>query len=399
MSEWEKKKLSCYVKIKHGFAFPGSGITNEETENILVTPGNFNYGGGFKTDKFKYFNGTIPPEYIFNGGEIIVTMTDLSQETDTLGFSAKVPKNQSKNYLHNQRVGLVSFLNKELYPDYCYWLMRTKDYQESIVNSASGTSIMHTSPDRIASYEALIPPLPEQQAIAEVLSSIDDKIELLHRNNKTLEEMAETLFRQWFVDLEFNSTINDVTDVLNGYAFKSAEFSSEGTNHVIKIKNIGGSSVNIYDCDRISEHTANKTNNKFKVCAGDILFAMTGAELGKMGIVGQTDKSLWLNQRVANIKDKVEGSRYLAYLALKSDLGQDFILNIASGSAQPNISGIDISRCPFPAISKEHIKEKSVGLKKLFDKLIHNLGQISVLNTTRDTLLPKLMSGQVIVNI
>lgn len=398
MSEWVKKKLSNYIKIKHGFAFPGTGITSEESENILVTPGNFNYGGGFKSDKFKFFNGIVPEEYIFKGGEIIVTMTDLSQETDTLGLSAKVPINENKNYLHNQRVGLVTFLNNEIHPDYCYWLMRTREYQESIVNSASGTSIMHTSPDRIASFEASFPPLPEQQAIAEVLSSLDDKIDLLHRNNKTLEALAETLFRQWFLDTEFNSTINDVAEVLNGYAFKSSEFSSEGKNYVIKIKNIGGSSVNISDCDRISDNTANKTNNKFKVLSGDVLFAMTGAELGKMGIVGSTTRSLWLNQRVGSIKDRFNGSRYLAYLALNSELGQDFILNTASGSAQPNISGVDISRCPFPSISPEQIEEKSEVLNNLFDKVIHNLGQISILKETRDTLLPKLMSGQVVVN-
>ncbi len=238
--------------------------------------------------------------------------------------------------------------------------------------------------------------LQEQQSIAEVLSSLDDKMDLLHRNNKTLEEMAETLFRQWFVDLEFSSTINDVADVLNGYAFKSTEFTSEGVNHVIKIKNIGSSSVNISDCDRISDNTASKTHNKFKILSGDILIAMTGAEIGKMGIVGNTNNNLWLNQRVGSIRDIHDGSRYLAYLALKSELGQDYILNTASGSAQPNISGADIMKCPFPKIPKDQIIEKSQILKKLFDKVIHNLGQISHLNITRDILLPKLMSGQVV---
>lgn len=269
---------------------------------------------------------------------------------------------------------------------------------DEILAGSTGSTFPNVSRTDLENLKISLPPLPEQQAIAEVLSSIDDKIDLLHRNNKTLEEMAETLFRQWFLDTEFNSTINDVAEVLNGYAFKSSEFSSEGKNYVIKIKNIGGSSVNISDCDRISDNTANKTNNKFKVLTGDVLFAMTGAELGKMGIVGSTTRSLWLNQRVGSIKDRFNGSRYLAYLALNSELGQDFILNTASGSAQPNISGVDISRCPFPSISPEQIEEKSEVLNNLFDKVIHNLGQISILKETRDTLLPKLMSGQVVVN-
>lgn len=127
-------------------------------------------------------------------------MTDLSKDGDTLGYSAKVPRSNGKNYLHNQRIGLIQFLSNEIDKDFIYWLMRTKDYQGFIVGAASGTSIRHTSPTTIREYQFLKPPLPEQRAIASVLSSLDDKIDLLHRQNKTLEAMAETLFRQRFVE-------------------------------------------------------------------------------------------------------------------------------------------------------------------------------------------------------
>lgn len=280
-------------------------------------------------------------------------------------------------------------------PKYLFAALRSNTIQGEIENLHVGSLIPHFKKGDFGRLLIPVPNLDTQKYIGEMYFTLSYKIDLLHRNNKTLEEMAETLFRQWFLDTEFNSTINDVAEVLNGYAFKSSEFSSEGKNYVIKIKNIGGSSVNISDCDRISDNTANKTNNKFKVLSGDVLFAMTGAELGKMGVVGSTTRSLWLNQRVGSIKDRFNGSRYLAYLALNSELGQDFILNTASGSAQPNISGVDISRCPFPSISLEQIEEKSEVLNNLFDKVIHNLGQISILKETRDTLLPKLMSGQV----
>jgi type I restriction enzyme S subunit len=96
MTEWKTVKLSDFIDIKHGFAFKGSYITDEESENILVTPGNFKIGGGFKSDKFKFFNGDYPQEYVLNEGDIIVTMTDLSKESDTLGYSAKVPKSNEK---------------------------------------------------------------------------------------------------------------------------------------------------------------------------------------------------------------------------------------------------------------------------------------------------------------
>ena len=199
-SEWEDKRLGYSIKIKHGFAFKGKFINDQPNDNILVTPGNFNIGGGFKQDKCKYYFGDIPSEYVLKGGDIVVTMTDLSKDSDTLGYSAKIPKSNGVKYLHNQRIGLVQFTSDEINHDFIYWLMRTREYQGYIVGSASGTSIMHTSPTRIEDYEYLLPPLPEQKAIASVLSSLDDKIDLLHRQNKTLASMAETLFRLWFVE-------------------------------------------------------------------------------------------------------------------------------------------------------------------------------------------------------
>jgi len=113
------------------------------------------------------------------------------------------------------------------------------------------------------------------------------------------------------------------------------------------------------------------------------------------GIVQQTERKLWLNQRVGLFKEKYNGSRFLAYLQLKSDYGQDYIDNTATGSAQPNISGTGIENCEFPKIAENQIEEYSEKLLCLYEKVIFNLGQIRTLEKLRDTLLPKLMSGEV----
>lgn len=101
-----KCKLGDYIRIKHGFAFKGEYITAENNGVVLVTPGNFEIGGGFKEDKCKFFNGDYPKEYVLSPYDLIVTMTDLSKQGDTLGYSALVPKT-NRVYLHNQRIGLV----------------------------------------------------------------------------------------------------------------------------------------------------------------------------------------------------------------------------------------------------------------------------------------------------
>lgn len=284
--------------------------------------------------------------------------------------------------------------------EYQYFVKGILDHHlQYLLASATGSTFPNVSRDQLAGLNISLPPLPEQKAIASVFSSLDNKIDFLHRQNKTLESMAETLFRQWFVDSECTCKVSDLIQIQNGYAFKSKDFQELGTNGVIKIKNISGDIVDIYKSDFVSELVADKLDLRFSISSGDILFAMTGAEIGKMGIVPETKRKLWLNQRVGLFKEKFPGSRFLAYLQLKSEYGQDYIENTATGSAQPNISSDGILNCGFPEISEKDTVSFSEKISPLFNKVIGNLGQIYSLEKLRDTLLPKLMSGEVRVDV
>jgi len=222
--DWEIKKIGDFVEIKHGYAFKGEYFTDEPNENIVLTPGNFCIGGGFKSDKFKYTIEKYPSEYILNPNDIIVAMTDLSKNGDILGYAAKVPNLDNKKYLHNQRIGLLQFKSTDICKDYLYWVLRTKHYNWYLVASASGSTVKHTSPSRIIEYKFAFPPLPEQKAIARILSSLDDKIELNHRMNKTLEAIAQAIFKHWFIDFEFPRTLleKDFTEKGDNRGYKSS---------------------------------------------------------------------------------------------------------------------------------------------------------------------------------
>ena len=202
VSEWGKVSLGDVFNVKHGFAFKGEFFVNEPTATILVTPGNFAVGGGFQNPKPKFYNGPVPEGYVLEPGQVLVTMTDLSKQSDTLGYPALVPEDEN-TWLHNQRVGLLEFKNKyPCDPIFINYFLRSHDYRSWIIGSASGTTVKHTSPDRIMSYRCEFPPLPEQKAIAHVLGSLDDRIELNRRTNETLEAMAQALFKSWFVDFD-----------------------------------------------------------------------------------------------------------------------------------------------------------------------------------------------------
>ena len=204
MEEWRDVALGDLIEIEHGYAFKGAGIHDEAQGDILLTPGNFAIGGGFKADRFKYYDGPVPDVFVLKEGDLLVTMTDLSKQSDTLGYPAFVPTSPiGYRYLHNQRLGKIRpKKDGSIYIRFIYYVMCSSAYREEVLASATGTTVKHTAPDRIKQFHFKLPPLAEQHAIADILGALDDKIELNRRMNETLEQMARALYKSWFVDFD-----------------------------------------------------------------------------------------------------------------------------------------------------------------------------------------------------
>ena len=152
-------QLKDFIKIKHGYAFDGEQFSENETSKILVSPGNFKIGGGFQNNKPKFYNeeAEYKADYVLEAGSLVVTMTDLSKNGDTLGFPAIIPKDERMTFLHNQRVGLVEFIDNTYPKAFIYFLMCSNDYRNYILATASGTTVRHTSPDKISGYGFITP--------------------------------------------------------------------------------------------------------------------------------------------------------------------------------------------------------------------------------------------------
>jgi type I restriction enzyme, S subunit len=267
----------------------------------------------------------------------------------------------------------------------------------------------------------------EQTSIAKTLSDLDSKIELLQKQNQTLEKIGQALFKHWFVDFEFpnekskpyKSSGGEMVDselgnipkgwevgkvgdlILNqgGFAFKSKDFVNEGEIGVIKIKNIFGGVVDIKNTQFVVGDIIKNLDSKFKIDSGSILIAMTGAEVAKIGIIPKTNKELWLNQRVGMFKEKIKGGLFYSYILLSSQKYQDLMKNKAYGSAQPNISSSDIENIKIIVPSKQVVENFGSFFNNLFKKDINNLFDIEILSQTRDKLLPPLMSGKIRVPV
>lgn len=203
MTSWKRVRLGDVATVKHGFAFAGEYFVDTATADVLVTPGNFAIGGGFKLDKPKYYRGPVPPEFVLRPGELVVTMTDLSKMADTLGYGAIVPDTKHFRLLHNQRIGRVILKkSEEVDLRFLSWVLRSDAYRREVVATASGSTVKHTAPSRIEAVHFNLPPCSEQRAIANLLGTLEDKIALNRRTNETLEAMARALFKSWFVDFD-----------------------------------------------------------------------------------------------------------------------------------------------------------------------------------------------------
>ncbi len=383
MSGWKTYKLGVLIDVKHGFAFKGEFFSDEPTEDILLTPGNFKIGGGFKTDKFKYHKGDYPKSYVLKEGDILITMTDLSKAGDTLGYSAKIPKHTGINYLHNQRLGLVQFKSDNIDPDFLYWVLRTKPYQYYIVGSATGSTVKHTSPTRICSYEFQAPKdKGEQQQIAQILSSLDDKIELNLQINQTLEAIAQAIFKEWFVNFNFPGFDGELVDGLSkGWRVgKFEELTEIKTGKGLKRKelNLNGKYPVI---------GANGELGRADEYLLDDKLLLTG-RVGTLGAIKISYGKKWYSDNVLIMKP-YKFFYYTNYVLKGIDMG-----SLNRGSTQPLVTQTDLKNYMAMIPNQDVLNLFEETVSELFEKIFFNDLQIQTLTQTRDTLLPKLMSGQ-----
>ena len=195
-------ELGEAIHIKHGFAFR-SQYFSDNGQLVVLTPGNFNEGGGFRVrpDKDRFYSGAVPKEYVLRKGDLIIAMTE--QGPGLLGSSALVP--HDSRYLHNQRLGLVDEIDvNALDKQFLYYLFNTRPVRAQLSGSATGTKVRHTAPERIYRVKVAVPAdVKVQRRIASALRVYDDLIENSRRRIRLLEQAARLVYEEWFVRLRF----------------------------------------------------------------------------------------------------------------------------------------------------------------------------------------------------
>ena len=291
---------------------------------------------------------------------------------------------------------LVFKAKENVSKEYLYYVLADDEFFKYSMATSKGTKMPRGDKTSIMNYPIKLPPLPTQQKIAAILSSLDDKIELNNKINTNLERQAQALFKNWFVDkYEKEGTIGDYCAVKSGFAFKSAWWQDEGTK-VIRIGDIEQGCLNLETCAHVATDKIEVAKD-FIVQGGDLVIAMTGATIGKFSMIPKTQEPILVNQRVGKFflgNNPIEKVPFI-YCTLKQEEVITEFINRGQGSAQPNISTGDILSIPCWIPNKNEIDNFNKTIQPMFETIISNQEENRKLPVLRDSLLPKLMNGEI----
>jgi type I restriction enzyme S subunit len=413
---WEDNyRLGNGCTIKHGFAFKGQSMTtrDDDTLPIVVNIVNFQYTGGFRFEstKVQRYVGAYPREYELHPGDVLLVMTCQTPKGEILGVPGRIPRDE-KRYLHNQRMGLAVVHDKEaLDLGFLYYLFLSQQFNTHLFKTSTGAKILHTAPGRIGDYRFARPPLQVQQRIASILSAYDDLIENNTRRIKILEEMAQMIYREWFVNFRFpghekvrmvESEWGLIPEGWNVLPLAEVYRTGSGGTPSRKVPTYFGGTIPwvktqelhdgfVHDSDEKITADGLKNSSAKLHPAGTVLMAMYGATIGKLGILSA---EATCNQACCAMTPKRLhfGSEYL-FLTLVSR--RTDILSLRMGAAQQNISQEVIK--DFPLLCPE--SDVMACFTKKIESLFILIGVLQAKNanlrTTRDLLLPKLISGEI----
>ena len=395
MEEWKEYRLGDIIEIKSGFAYKGDMIGYGE--NILLGMGCVSYKERFLMSGARTYAGNCADRYCANSGDIVLATRQQSDNLPILGMPAIIPNELSKKRIiigaNLYRVDNESDFSNE----YIYWLLKTPLYVNHIRSCQSGTTVRMITKANIEDFRFKAPGRKERDRINE--------IEVNRRINDNLEQQAQALFKSWFVDFEpfkdqpfveselgmipHGWSIDNIykyVDVIYEAPYKSSLFNEKKEGlPLIRIRDLKTNSPQVY--------TSETLPTTEYIEAGDIVAGMDAefvpcVWLGERGV---------LNQRCCKFKAKNPSiSNYYILFLLKPEL--EYVQSYKTGTTVSHLGKSDIDRFRFITPPIDVIIPFSRSVDALLKEKVAIAQESRRLAELRDTLLPRLMSGELKVN-
>ena len=285
--------------------------------------------------------------------------------------------------------------SEEVDSKYLSYYFGLEDFKETIRRIAVGATMPSINTSILSNVVVTLPSLEEQRRIASILSSLDDKIDLLHRENATLEQMAETLFRQWFVveakEEWEEGKLGDILTVKGGTtpstkepSFWDGDIAWTSPRDVTTLNGLY-----LFETEKKITQKGLEQISSGLLPAGTLLMSSRAP----VGVLAFAEIPLAINQGYIAILDDKGYSKEFVYLWLKTNM--DVVHSYSNGSTFMEISKSAFKSLDISIPSKNEVECFVQEVKPYFEKIRTNEIQIRTLTKTRDGLLPKLMSGEI----
>ena len=400
MSSWKECKLGDVLELitkgttpPNGQGFVNLGINYIKSDAI-------NYNG--RIDKSKFVQIDLETHEKFKRSQlkefdILFSMAGAYLGKNAIVTSEILPANT------NQALAILRLNQTLAIPRYVSYYLSQNEIIDFVNNMSGQSAQPNINFQEISSIPLLLPPLEEQKAIAEVLSSLDDKIDLLHRQNQILESLAQTLFRQWFIEeAKEEWEVGKLGDILS--IIESGSRPKGGIDPELKngFASIGAESINgignfnFKSTKYITEDFFSSLKRGI-VNTYDVLIYKDGAYIGRKAMFGNCFpfEQFAINEHVFILRCNEKANQFFLYFLLE----QDELATLNANSAQPGLNQESMKSFEILIPPYELIEKFGIIVKDMVDKILFNSKQIQTLENLRDTLLPKLLSGEVRVEI
>ena len=387
MSDWKEYKLGdLTIDGKGSYGIAASAIEFDASKYTYLRITDINDDGTINKNGLKSVDDVNASNYLLKPNDIVFARTGASV---------------GRSYFYDGKDGefvYAGFLIKfgidpnKVNPKILKYYTHSQPYYDWILSVDNGATRGNINAQMYSSMPIILPERNIQDKIVSILSSLDDKIDLLHRENKTLEAMAETLFRKWFIEEAKEDDmclLGEVIKTTSGGtpSRKNEEYYCNGNIEWVKSKELHHSYI-LDTEEKITIEAVHNSSAKL-LPENSILIAMYGATVGEYGIIA---KSMTCNQAICAL---IPNEKYpYTYLYLWAKFMQDEFINLACGAAQQNISQ-ELIKQQYVSNDIKLISDFHILVNPYMEKMKVNQEQIQTLTQQRDSLLPKLMSGEV----
>ena len=380
MSEWQKVKLDdCLELITYGFTNP---MPDTAEGPWKITAKDINGKIDFTTARHtsqEAFDNDLTDKSKPKEGDILLT------KDGTLGRLAIVGK---EKICINQSVALLRLKDGTINREFLYYLLLSPEYQGKMLADAGGSTIKHIYITRVNQLMIPCPPMATQHRIATILSRYDSLIENYQKQIKLLEEAAQRLYKEWFIDLHFpgHENTNIIDGVPEGWEKKKVgEIAEFKRGKTITKKDIVEGSVPVVAGGLEPAYYCNKHNTTGRV----ITISGSGANAGFTRLYYE---KVWASD--CSFAD-TNTTKWLHFVYCFLQASKSAIDNMQKGAAQPHVYAKDINALDIMVPDAELLIRFEDYASKYFNKVQSLQSQLRLLTEARDRLLPKLMSGEI----